>query len=135
MIKTFTDDDGNKVVPFGSAAVTVENGFWTFNGKEVRKGNFALQSFVSRFIVGCRLAYPVEERVITPSHSEIATRKTFICHGHLKKHNHRFRKVEERNLPEPIDILPEFVKPEQMVPGDFTTFTGSPDVEFIKKEN
>lgn len=111
MIQTFIDNDGKEVVPFGSAAITVKNGIWTFNGKEVRKVNFALQSFVARFIVGCRLAYLVETpRELTPSNSEIATKKTHWKHGHLRQFNHRFKKVEERNLPQPIDILPVFVK-------------------------
>jgi hypothetical protein len=122
MIKTFTDNDGNEVVPFGSAAVTVNNGHWTFNGKQVRKGDIALQMFISRFIVGCRLAYPISERrQVTPSHSVVATQTTNYAHGHLKQHNYKFPdwvlkskgdadEVHTISFVPVMDIFPEFIK-------------------------
>lgn len=116
MIQTFTDNDGNEVVPFGSAAVTVKNGLWTFNGKQVSKGDVALQMFVSRFIAGCRLAFPVKEKRIhrVPSHSVIATQKAVMAHGHLKEFNYQFPPTREEKLvaisylPE-INVFPEFI--------------------------
>ena len=137
MIHTFTDNNGNEVIPFGSAQVTVKDGFWTFNGKQVRKGDIALQMFVSRFIIGCRLAFPIKEkRQVTPSHSVIATREQRYAHGHLSHHNYKFPdwvlkskgEADIVSIPTPtMDIFPEFIKKDnaEMQLGTFTTLTGT----------
>jgi hypothetical protein len=124
MIHTFTNDDGIKVIPFGSAQIEVKNGFWTFNGKQVRKGDIALQMFVSRFIVGCRLAFPLREHKLVPSHSVLATQETKYSSGHLRVHNYIFpptrdeiaakelarkeKSIGVSYLPE-MEIFPEFI--------------------------
>ena len=114
MTHTFTDNEGNTVIPFGSAQVEVSNGYWTFNGKQVRKADVTLQMFVSRFIVGCRLVFPIMEQNRSRSHSVIATKETRMAHGHLKEFNYKFPATKEEKLvavsylPE-IEIFPEFI--------------------------
>ena len=136
MIYTITDNEGKKVVPFGSGAIEVKNGFWTFNGKEVRKCDSVLKQFIARFIVSCKFAYPIENPLVEreASHSVIATQETFYKHIHLKQHNHRFLKKERAALLEPIEILPDFVKKEEAEEvAQVATYL--PEVEFIKKQD
>lgn len=84
------DEQGNEIIPFGTAKIAVVNGRWTFNNKFMMNCKTPVQQVVSGFIKGCIFGMPMDITIKRRSYSVIATRETFYANGNLKQYNYIF---------------------------------------------